>query len=106
LLQRAHQAAGPVTLRGARPLHDAFVIYEIECGQPWHVCEQARYAHEPRLRAAWHLRAGRVRGDGRLDDDDAPRRGGERPLGDDAHGLDVSVTVPSEPPPFESTFPK
>jgi hypothetical protein len=28
------------------------VIYENEYGQPWYVCEQARYVREPQLRAA------------------------------------------------------
>jgi hypothetical protein len=81
------------------------VIYEIECGRSWHVCERARYARERQLRAAWHLRARRARGDARPDDDDAPRRGGERPPDDDAHALDALVTVPYELPPLLKTEP-
>ena len=56
-----------------------------------HICERVRYAREPQLRAAWHLRARRARGDARPDDDAAPRRGGARPPDDDAHALDASV---------------
>jgi hypothetical protein len=71
------------------------IICEIQCAQPWYVCEHSRYAHEPQLRAAWLRRARRVSDDARPDDDDALRRGGERPLDDDAHALDAS---PSEFP--------
>jgi hypothetical protein len=76
------------------------VIYGNGCGQSWYVCERARCVREPRLRAAWPLRARQLRGDARPDDDDGRQRGGERPRDDDAHAPDVSVTVPSAVPPF------
>ena len=86
-------------------VEECIIIYEIECGQPWCVCEQARYAHEPQLRAVWLRRARRARGDARPDDDDALQHGGERPLDDDAHALDASATVPSEFPSLELDMP-
>ena len=65
------------TTVGPSPMPDqaGIVICEIQCGRPWYVCELARYAHEPQLRAPALPRARRVRGDARPDDDDAPRRG-------------------------------
>jgi hypothetical protein len=69
-------------------------IYENECEHSCYVCERARYVPKLQLRASWHLHAHRARDGALPDDDDARRHGGERPPGDDAHPLDVSVTVP------------
>jgi len=76
------------------------VIYENECGQPWYVCERSRYVREPQLRAASLPRARRGRGDARPDDDDAQRRGGERPPSGDAHPPDALAAVPFIVPPL------
>jgi hypothetical protein len=80
-----------------RPRFESHWHFAIECGRSRYVCEQGHYVHEPQLRAAWLLRARRVRGDARPDDDDARRRDGERPLSYDAPEPDALVTVPFLP---------
>ena len=70
------------------------VICEKDRGQSWSVCGQARYVHEPRLRASWRLRAGRDCGDGPPECDDARRPGGERPPYGEVHSPGASVAAP------------
>ena len=75
------------------------VIFENESVQWSYVCELVRYAREPQLRGAWHLRARRAHGDVRPDDDDALQRDDERQQRDDALERDASGIVPSDVPP-------
>src|SRR5579859_654190 len=91
----------PVSVRNIWSVSSSlFTIYETGCGRSRYVFGRVRYARELQLRAVWHLRARRARGDARPGDDDVLQHGVERPRDDDAHALDASPTVPCELPPL------